>query len=87
MVDLPYFMFFITKLRFTMLTRAPLGTVGSIPITRPRGATHSPLLFPLDTTGPIFIIQTAIDSPAKVVEGNLISLISGLPMTPQVRSK
>ena len=40
-----------------------------------------------EVTRPIFKIQTAFDSPAKVVEWSLILLTSGSPMTSQVRSK
>ena len=40
-----------------------------------------------ETTERIREIQTAFDTPLKFVEGNLISLTSGSPMTSQIRSK
>ena len=40
-----------------------------------------------ETTGRIRQMQTVFDSPLNFVEGNLIALTSGSPMTSQVRSK
>ena len=51
-----------------------------------RGAIFSPPLIS-EMAGPIPEIQMAFDSPGKVVEGNLVLLTSGSPMTSQVRSK
>ena len=53
-----------------------------------RGEFRAPVLSSTsETTGPIFKIQAAFDSPAKVVERSLILFTSGSPMTSQVRSK
>ena len=50
------------------------------------GLFRDPPLIP-ETTGPILKIQAAFESPRKIIEGKLILMTSGSPVTSQVRSK
>ena len=66
----------IEQLNINALTRAPMG----------RGLILA--LLPIsESTRPIFKIQAAFDSPAKISQRNLIVLTSESPMMSQIRSK
>ena len=66
----------------------PRPTGVDLHITRPTGGGANISPPPIsETTGPIFKIETAFDSPVKVAKGNLILLTSGSPMTSQARSE
>ena len=75
-------MFMFTK---SLLTRALLGYFHNATYWGGGLFIAPPLIS--ETTGPIFKIQTASDSPGKVVERKNFLVTSRSPMTSQVRSK